>query len=158
MRMQVRSLALLSGLMIQHSVGVVWVKDAAQIPCCCGCGVGWQLQLRFDPSLGTSVCCRCSPKKIKKKKKFPTFRILYRAKISFNTSNIVGEKCSALDTFWRQNQMDWIWVMKREIMDHFKVSVMNGASNDWDEQTEIADLYVSDTEGWWTAETQIWKW
>ena len=21
----------------------------AQVPCCCGCGVGWQLQLGFDP-------------------------------------------------------------------------------------------------------------
>ena len=32
-----------------------WVKDlaeaadAAQMPCCCGCGVGRQLKLRFDP-------------------------------------------------------------------------------------------------------------
>ena len=24
---------------------VVLVIDAAQIPCCCGCGVGWWLQL-----------------------------------------------------------------------------------------------------------------
>ena len=28
---------------------VVWVTDAAQILRCCGCGVGWRLQLRFDP-------------------------------------------------------------------------------------------------------------
>ena len=28
---------------------VVQVTDAAQILCCCGCGVRWQLQLRFDP-------------------------------------------------------------------------------------------------------------
>ena len=28
---------------------VVWVTDAAQIWCCCGFGVGRQLQLRFDP-------------------------------------------------------------------------------------------------------------
>ena len=25
--------------------------------------VGWQLQVQFDPSLGTSICCRHSPKK-----------------------------------------------------------------------------------------------
>ena len=25
------------------------VADVAQIPCCCGCGVGWQLQLSLDP-------------------------------------------------------------------------------------------------------------
>ena len=28
---------------------VVWVADAAQIAHCCGCGVGQQLQLQFDP-------------------------------------------------------------------------------------------------------------
>ena len=25
------------------------VADAAWISCCCGCGVGWQLQLHYDP-------------------------------------------------------------------------------------------------------------
>ena len=28
---------------------VAWVTDVARILCCCGCGVGQQLQLRFDP-------------------------------------------------------------------------------------------------------------
>ena len=28
---------------------VVWVADAALIPRCCGSGVGWWLQLRFNP-------------------------------------------------------------------------------------------------------------
>ena len=28
---------------------VVQVTDEARIPCCCGCDVGWQLQLRLDP-------------------------------------------------------------------------------------------------------------
>ena len=28
---------------------VVWVTDAAQILHCCDCGIGWQLQLQFDP-------------------------------------------------------------------------------------------------------------
>ena len=28
---------------------VVYVTDAAQIPCCCGCGVGQRLQFRFSP-------------------------------------------------------------------------------------------------------------
>ena len=27
---------------------VVQVADEARILCCCGCGVGWQLQLQFD--------------------------------------------------------------------------------------------------------------
>ena len=51
-----------------------WVKvpallqaaDAAWIPHCCGCGVGWQLQLHLDPSLGTPICLGCSPRKKKK--------------------------------------------------------------------------------------------
>ena len=33
-RVQVQSLASLSGLRIKH---------------CCGCGIGWPMQLRFDP-------------------------------------------------------------------------------------------------------------
>ena len=28
---------------------MVWVADVAQIPCCCGSGVGQRLQLRLDP-------------------------------------------------------------------------------------------------------------
>ena len=39
----------------------------AQICKYCGCGVGRQLQLRFNPSLGTSMCHRYSPKKTKNK-------------------------------------------------------------------------------------------
>ena len=39
----------------------------AQIPCCCG--VGWQYSSDSTPSLGTSICCGCSPKKTKRKKK-----------------------------------------------------------------------------------------
>ena len=48
---------------------VVYVTDTVQILHCCGYGIGWQLQLWFTPSLGTSICCRCSPKKAKSKKK-----------------------------------------------------------------------------------------
>ena len=40
----------------------------ARIWCCCGCGVSRQLQLQFSPSLGTSICCRCSSKKQKANK------------------------------------------------------------------------------------------
>ena len=35
---------------------------------CCGCGEGQWLQLWFDPSLGTSICYRCGPKKKNKTK------------------------------------------------------------------------------------------
>ena len=52
MRLQVRSLALLRGLRI-------W--------CCCGCGVGYRHSSDSTPSLGTSMCCGCGPKKQRKK-------------------------------------------------------------------------------------------
>ena len=40
----------------------------AQIWRCCGCGVGQRLHLRLDPSLGTSICLGCGPKKTNKMK------------------------------------------------------------------------------------------
>ena len=43
-----------------------WVTDAARVWHCCGCVVGLQLQLQFNPGLGTSICCRCGCKKKKK--------------------------------------------------------------------------------------------
>ena len=30
-------------------LAVVWFADAAQIWCCCGCGVGRELQFQLDP-------------------------------------------------------------------------------------------------------------
>ena len=42
---------------------MVLVSDMAQIWHCCGYGVGWQLQLQFNPSLATFICYRCGPKK-----------------------------------------------------------------------------------------------
>ena len=44
---------------------VVSVVDVAWILHCCGCGVGRQLRLQLDsaPSLETSVCHGCGPKK-----------------------------------------------------------------------------------------------
>ena len=50
MRMQVRSLALLSGLkdLVLPQAGVQ-VADAAEVWCCCGCGAGQKVQPRFDP-------------------------------------------------------------------------------------------------------------
>ena len=41
----------------------------ARIWRCCGCGVGWQLWLQFDPLPGNFICLGCDPKKTKKKKK-----------------------------------------------------------------------------------------
>ena len=43
--------------------------DADQIWQCCGCGVGLSCSSNWTPSLGTSICCRCGPKRKKEKKK-----------------------------------------------------------------------------------------
>ena len=53
---------------------VMQVADAAQIPSCCGCGVGWWLGSDSTPSLGTSICLECGPKKKKKKWKYLTLK------------------------------------------------------------------------------------
>ena len=45
-----------------------WVKDEAQIPCCCGSGIGQRLQLHYTPRLGTSICRWSGPRKDKKKR------------------------------------------------------------------------------------------
>ena len=60
MRAQVQSLASLRGSRVGCCCRL-WCSS--QIWRGCGCGVGQQLQLRLDPSLGTSICCMCSPKK-----------------------------------------------------------------------------------------------
>ena len=46
---------------------VVQVTNMTQIWHCCGCGQ--QLQSDLTPSLGTSICHRCGPKKTKNKNK-----------------------------------------------------------------------------------------
>ena len=51
----------LSGLRIQHChelryrSALAWILDPHG--CGCGCGIDRQLQLWFDPCLGTSICC-----------------------------------------------------------------------------------------------------
>ena len=47
---------------------VMYITDKAWIWCFCGSSVGQQLQLWFNPCLGTSICHRGGPKKQKKKK------------------------------------------------------------------------------------------
>ena len=52
-RTRVQSLALLSGLRIQHYCEVCCrLQMLLRIPCYCGCDVVWQLQLRFDSEPG----------------------------------------------------------------------------------------------------------
>ena len=40
---------------------VAQVKDVAQIWCCHGCGVGWQLQLQTDPQPGNFHMLQMQP-------------------------------------------------------------------------------------------------
>ena len=41
--------------------GAAQVADEAQIHRCCGCGIGRQLQLQFDPSPGNSHMLQTQP-------------------------------------------------------------------------------------------------
>ena len=81
----------------------------AWIPHYYGCGVGWQLKLRFDPyltpGLGTSLCCTCGPKEQKKKKEEEEEEeekvIIHRLNVlTFNESRLrypkTGEFCPKL--------------------------------------------------------------
>ena len=52
-----------------YELCVVQVTDKARILNCCGCGIGWgSYSSDWTPSLGTSICLGCGPKKTKKKK------------------------------------------------------------------------------------------
>ena len=72
MRLQVQSLALLSGLRIQHC-RELWCRSQTQL----GSGVDVAVAVAVagscssdqTPSLGTSICCECGPKEQKKKNK-----------------------------------------------------------------------------------------
>ena len=47
---------------------VVWVSDAVQILCCCGCGIGLSGSSVSTPGLGNFICYRFGcKKKIKRK-------------------------------------------------------------------------------------------
>ena len=70
MRIRVWSLASIRRLRIQHCCEL-WCRSQTQLESCIAVAlvVGWQLQLWFDPSLGTSICSKCVPRKTKKFKK-----------------------------------------------------------------------------------------
>ena len=63
MKMQVGSLASLSGLRIWHchELSELWVTYPAWILSCCGCGIDGSCSLHSTPSLGTTICHRCGP-------------------------------------------------------------------------------------------------
>ena len=63
------SLASLSGLRIWHS-HELWCRLQTQLGSCIAvAGHSSSYSSNSTPSLGTSICCRCSPKKKKKKKR-----------------------------------------------------------------------------------------
>ena len=66
MRMWVRSLALLSGLRIQHCCEL---QCRSQLRLGSGVAVAGSYRSDSTPTLGTYICYRCGPKKNKKKKK-----------------------------------------------------------------------------------------
>ena len=70
MRMQVRSLASpLGGSGIQHCQEL-WCKLQTRLGAQVAVAVVWASSCSSDsiPSLGTSICCQCGPKKAKKRR------------------------------------------------------------------------------------------
>ena len=67
------------------------------------CGVDWQLQLWFNPSLGTSICCRCGPKKQKQTYKQKTSSGLkYPFSFSFfGCADILGPGIECIPQQWQ---------------------------------------------------------
>jgi len=68
MRLWVRSLASLSGLRIWRGCELwcrsqMWLGSGVAVA-----GIGWQYSSDSTPSLGPSICHRCSPQKTKKDK------------------------------------------------------------------------------------------
>ena len=63
-------LASLSGLRIRHCPEL-WCTSQMRLSSCVAVAVAWTGSCSFDltPSLGTSICYGCCPKKTKKKKK-----------------------------------------------------------------------------------------
>ena len=85
MRLQVQSLASISGLRIWHCCEM-WcrLQTRLEFHIACGCGIGQWLQSDSVPSLGTSICLRGSPKNTKKFKNKKHIKI-------HSTSQIIRE-------------------------------------------------------------------
>ena len=74
MRMQVGSLALLSGLRIWHCVELR-CRLQTQFGSCVVVAVAGSCSSNWIPSLGTSICLRCSPKKQQQQQKKVMFGV-----------------------------------------------------------------------------------
>ena len=68
MRLRVQSLASLSELRIWHCCEL-WCRFQTWLGSLIAVAVAGSYSSNWTPSLGTSICHRCSPKKAKKKKK-----------------------------------------------------------------------------------------
>ena len=87
----------------------------ARILCCCGCGVGQQLQLRFDPYLGTSICWGCGPRRQKTNKNRTLNTVLscdsVTKHLTENARQFKGP--SSYFTFiWVIYNVNWLWGIK----------------------------------------------
>ena len=94
LRTWVQSLTSFSGLRIQHC-HELQCRSQPRILHCCGCGVDWP-----HPSLGTSICCGCSPTQTKKDKKYdkPLARLIETKRGTIQINKIRNEKEVTTDT------------------------------------------------------------
>ena len=100
MRTQVQSLALLSGLRIQHCCEL-WCGLQMRLGSCIAVAVASAggYSSSWTSSLGTSICCRCDPKKTKKKKKVNSFRFTYILIFFYSQSALHAYLCFHLGLF-----------------------------------------------------------
>ena len=90
LRMQVQSLALLSGSTIRRCRGL-WPRsqNEARILCYCGCGTASSCSSNSTPSPGTSICQECGPKNQKKKRE-------QKKKLVVNQSYQGADQCQGM--------------------------------------------------------------
>ena len=110
MRMQVWSLALLSGLRIWHC-HEPWnsLQRRLRVQCCLCCGGDWQLQLWLDSLVQSSIrCCEAIEKKKKKEKK--------------RKGRCERDKCLLQNTKWNKNNTCYLllprprWLASPELL------------------------------------------
>ena len=111
---------------------VVQVAGTAQIPCCCSCGIGWQLLLWLDPSPGNLYIqpqyTIYNPKK--KKKKSNQWLAVFLLKVQHPVLPSESDKviyimlggegvwkergcCLLINFYFNRNFKEWKWDSRR---------------------------------------------
>src|SRR5512134_2112105 len=111
MRLRVRSLPLLSGLRIWRC-RELWCRLQTQLGSHVAVSVmqDGSCSSNSTPSLGTSICHRCSPKKFKKKKKSNDQVPMWHSGLRIQSCHSCcrGHNCGVGSTYYRHGQINKI--------------------------------------------------